>query len=198
VLATNGQAFSVTNAPIAAYISQTGNILGHLSAKLTAYNVITVDNLSYPAEFVFAELAGLCVFFDSSLLQDLPRSISAYTWNVGQRNPYRFFIGNVNTNYSRHISSFVLNIKMQSAKLRKCPRFAGTKSLPQSGNSTILIRQTYDGLIFELCFLIFSTNPGAVCVVGLCKSLAQRLCDERSYNSHIYVLQNFLLSFFLA
>jgi hypothetical protein len=83
-LATDRQASSVTNASVTVYIAQPSNILSYLSAKLTSYDVIAVNNLSYPAKLIFTEFAGLCTLFDPGFLQDLSRRVFAYTGNIGQ------------------------------------------------------------------------------------------------------------------
>jgi hypothetical protein len=66
-LAPNRQAPSVTNAPVTIDIAQASYILRNLPAKLTFNSIIAVDNLRYPAEFIFTELAGFCLSFDTSL-----------------------------------------------------------------------------------------------------------------------------------
>jgi len=96
----------VANASVTTYIAQAGYILCNLPAKLTFHDVITVDNLRYAAKLVFTELAGLCTSFDTRFFQNLFRGIFTYTDNISQRNPYRFVIGNINTNYTWQISSF--------------------------------------------------------------------------------------------
>jgi hypothetical protein len=104
-LTSNWQAPSVANAPVALYVAKPSDILSNLSAELASDYVIPVDNLRYLAELVFAEFAGLCVFFDPGLLQYLLRGMLTNTNNVGQRDPYRFIIWNIDTNYTRHFSS---------------------------------------------------------------------------------------------
>jgi len=86
-LTANRQTSSVPKTPVTVYIPQPGNILRYLSAKLTADNIITVDNLSYSAKLVFGKLAGLGAFFNLGLFQNPLRGMPAYTINVSQRNP---------------------------------------------------------------------------------------------------------------
>jgi hypothetical protein len=63
-LAPDRQTLSVADAFITVYIAQAGYILSNLPAKAASHDVIAVDDLRYSAEFVFAELASLCAFFD--------------------------------------------------------------------------------------------------------------------------------------
>jgi hypothetical protein len=102
----------VANASITAYIAQSSNILSGLPAKLASHNVIVVNNLSYSAKLIFAEFAGLGAFFNLGLLQNHFRSMPTYTMNIGQRNPYRFIIRNINTYYTGHISSLQLTLAL--------------------------------------------------------------------------------------
>jgi hypothetical protein len=105
-LTPNWQTLSVADTSITIYVPQPSNIASYLSAKLTSHYIISVDNLGYSAKLIFAEPAGLLIFFNLCLLQNLPGCIFAYTSNISQRNPYGFIIWNINTNYTRHISSF--------------------------------------------------------------------------------------------
>jgi hypothetical protein len=95
----------VSDAPIAANITQTGNILRNLPSQLAAHDVIAVNNLSYPAKLILRQFAGFRALINSGFLQNLPGRVFAYTTYIGQRNPYRLVIGNINTNYTRHINS---------------------------------------------------------------------------------------------
>jgi hypothetical protein len=74
----------VANASITAYITQSSDILSGLSAKLASHGVISVNNLSYSAQLVFAEFASFGAFFDFGLLQNHFRSIPTYTMNISQ------------------------------------------------------------------------------------------------------------------
>jgi hypothetical protein len=44
---------------VACYITQSSNILTYLAAKLTANNMIAVNNLRYTAQLIFSKLARL-------------------------------------------------------------------------------------------------------------------------------------------
>jgi hypothetical protein len=55
----------VANAPVTIYVTQASYVLSNLPAKLAFHDAIAVNDLRYVAELVFAELASLCVFFDT-------------------------------------------------------------------------------------------------------------------------------------
>jgi hypothetical protein len=55
-LAANRQPFPVTNAPVTGDVTQTGDILSYLPAKLTPDDITALDNLRYPAQFIFGLL----------------------------------------------------------------------------------------------------------------------------------------------
>jgi hypothetical protein len=105
-LAPNRQTPSMTKTSVTVDVTQASYVLGNLSAKLAFHDIIAVDNLGYAAKLIFTELAGLCAFVNTGLFQNLLRGVFTYTNNIGQRNPYRFVIRNINTNDTRHISSF--------------------------------------------------------------------------------------------
>jgi hypothetical protein len=150
-LPPHGQTFSVSNTPVTVYIAQPTDILSYLSAKLSSHDVISVDNLCYSAKLIFGELAGLCAFFDSGFFQNLFGSISAYTTNTGQWNPYGFVIGNINTNYTGHISSFSYPASLFTTKSNPAAAcVAGSYKSPgqhlcdeQSCNSHIYVLQNF-------------------------------------------------------
>jgi hypothetical protein len=154
-LTPNRQTSSVANAPVTTDITQASYVLSNLPAQLTFNDAIAVDNLCYVAKLIFAELAGFRAFIDPGLFEYLLRGALAYADNIGQCNPDGLIIGNINTDYTRHISSFSYIVSCFTPGLYR------------------------------------KTIPGAACVAGLYKSPAQHLCDEQSYSSHIYVLQNF-------
>jgi hypothetical protein len=83
-LAANRQTPSVANASVTGYISQSSNILSDLPAKLASNNVMTVNNLSYPAKLVFGEFAGFCALPNLGLFQNLFRGIFTDAKNIGQ------------------------------------------------------------------------------------------------------------------
>jgi hypothetical protein len=96
----------VSNPPVTTDITQTGDVLGHLPAKLTFDYAIAVDDLRYLAKLIFGELVRLGGFFDPGFLQYLPRRTQTDTDNISQCNQYGLVVGNINTDYTRHISSF--------------------------------------------------------------------------------------------
>jgi len=96
----------VTKASVTTDVAQTCYVLGDLPAKLTFDYTIAVDDLRYLAELIFAELVGLGVLVDPGFFQYLPRRALAYADDVSQRNQYGLVVGNINTDYTRHISSF--------------------------------------------------------------------------------------------
>jgi hypothetical protein len=95
----------VANAPVTGDITQTGDILANLPAKLPAYHVTALDNLGDSAQLVFRQLARLGIQVNLRLFENLHGGMSAYAVNIGQSNPYRFLIGYINTNNTRHTSS---------------------------------------------------------------------------------------------
>jgi hypothetical protein len=95
----------VTNPAITGYVTQASDILSHLPAKLASNNVIAVYDLRYPAQLILGQLSRFCRSFNPRFLQNLFGRIFAYPKNIGQRNPYRFVVRNINTNYTRHICS---------------------------------------------------------------------------------------------
>jgi hypothetical protein len=105
-LSPNRQTLSVAYTSVTIYIPQSRDILNNLSAKLASDNIIAVNNLIYSAKLVFTEFVGLYMSFDLRFFQNLSRRIFTYAVNIRQGNPYRFVIRNINTNYTRHISSF--------------------------------------------------------------------------------------------
>jgi hypothetical protein len=101
----NRQAAPVPYTPVARYITQTGNILRHLTPKLTFNNTLTVDNLSYPAHLIFREPAGLGCLIDADLLQNHICGVPADAVNIRKRYPHGLIVWNINTNYTRHNNS---------------------------------------------------------------------------------------------
>jgi hypothetical protein len=106
-LAANRQSLSVTDTSVTGDISQAGDILANLPAKLSAYHVTALDNLRDSAQLVFRQLARLGIHVNLRLFKNLHGSMSAYAVNIGQRNPYCFLIGYINTNNTRHTSSLL-------------------------------------------------------------------------------------------
>ena len=53
LLPPNRQAVSVTNTSVASYIAQAGYILRNLATKPAFDNILTVNNLAQPADFIF-------------------------------------------------------------------------------------------------------------------------------------------------
>jgi hypothetical protein len=94
----NRQSLFVSESSITIDIPQTGNVLGHLPAKLPAHDIVPIDYLRYPAKLILSKFAGLCVAINARLLQYLFGCVPAYTVDIGQGNPYRFVNGNINTN----------------------------------------------------------------------------------------------------
>jgi hypothetical protein len=105
-LAPDGQTPSVTKAPVTTDVAQTSYVLGNLPPKLTFDYAIAVDDLRYLTKLIFAELVGLGALVDPGFFQYLSRRALAYADDVSQRNQYRLVVGNINTDYTRHISSF--------------------------------------------------------------------------------------------
>jgi len=107
ILPANRKTLSMTKTAVTDNITQPGDILLNLSAKLPADNVITVYNLRNPAELIFGKLTGLDRLFYPRLLQNLGGGILTYAINMGQGDPYGFIVWNINTKYTRHNSSFI-------------------------------------------------------------------------------------------
>jgi hypothetical protein len=105
----------VAKASIAVYVTQASDILSDLPAELTAHSIIAVDYLRDAAKLIFGEFAGLCVLVYLGLFQNLLGGMSAYTIDIGHRDPYRLLIWNINANNTRHTgSSFTCSSIAQS------------------------------------------------------------------------------------
>jgi len=105
LLAAHRQTAPVPKPSVADYITQTCYILCDLSAQPALDNAITVDNLGYPAQFIFAQLARTHVIVNLGFLQDISGRMFTYTVDIRQGIQYRLIARYVNTNYTRHNKS---------------------------------------------------------------------------------------------
>jgi hypothetical protein len=83
ILPAHRQATSVSQSSVTRYVTQTGNVLSHLPAQLTANNVVAIDYLSYPAELILTQAACLRPRLDLGLLENLLRRMHADPVDVG-------------------------------------------------------------------------------------------------------------------
>jgi len=104
-LAPDRQTLSVSHSSATADIAKPGNILRDLPPELAANNIVAIDYLGYAAQLIFRKLAGPGHWLNSGLFENLTRGVPANTANMRQGNPNRFAIGNINTNYTRHLPS---------------------------------------------------------------------------------------------
>jgi hypothetical protein len=105
-LPVNRQTLFVPDTSVTTDIPKTSNILSNLSAELAAYLVVAVDYLRYPAEIILGERPRLGIPVNLCFHANLLGCVPAYPVNVCQGNPYRLFVRNINTNYTRHIDSY--------------------------------------------------------------------------------------------
>ena len=101
-LAADRQTAAMTNAAIAADISQPRDVLRHLATQLPLDNVILVQQGRDPRDFVFAQLAGTDMRIDARLVAQLSRDLRANPVQVLQRNDRGPILGISTPSKSRH------------------------------------------------------------------------------------------------
>jgi hypothetical protein len=76
-LPANRQTLSMPKTSVAVNVAQPPDVLSNLSPELSSNYVVTVDNLRYPAKFVFSKLAGFRIIIDFGFLQNFFRCVPA-------------------------------------------------------------------------------------------------------------------------
>src|SRR5262249_53092210 len=101
-LAAAGQAATVADAPIAADVLQSGNVLLHLALQRTLDGVFPVEDRRDAGDLLVVQLARLAQRIDAGLGTQLQRRRRPDADDVAQRDVRRFVVGEVNTQDTRH------------------------------------------------------------------------------------------------
>jgi len=78
-LAANGQTSPMPQTPVAANITQTGDILAQLAPELSLHDIIPVNDTGNAANFIIGKFFGTDRFRDLGFFENLFGKIFAYT-----------------------------------------------------------------------------------------------------------------------
>src|SRR5207244_3810331 len=88
-LAAHRQTAAVTQAAVAADVTQTGNVLLNLATQLAFNDVFLVEQVGDPRHVVIGQLAGLPLDVDAQRAADANRRRATDPVEIGQRNVNR-------------------------------------------------------------------------------------------------------------
>ncbi len=101
-LASHRQILAVTRPPERADVLEPLDVLLNGSAKLTLDDVVVIEQVRDPSEFIVAQLAGRHVGTDFCPVADLAGKSRPHAIQVAERNISSLIRGDVNTQQSRH------------------------------------------------------------------------------------------------
>jgi hypothetical protein len=157
----------MANSSVAHNIPQSCDILRDLPSKLTSDDIVAVYDLGNSTELVFAEFTGFSSLVYSGFFEYLFGGVPTYAYDISQRNPYRLFVGNVNTHNTRHFDSYSNCLSFQrilNQPWRCLWRGFGqiTRRTPLRRTILHLSHIRFTELltfIFDICFQIFRSRP---------------------------------------